>query len=232
MNLARAVRKVSRANTKAQKKDKKLSKKWIISIVSVVLLICIGVGVGLGVYYTNQPEEAYISDKIYFSEPIKDTNGNEVTFNKENYQAIQRYIDKGTISEHTFIFVYDGSAYYADEQDEDTYNKDYVELMTRLADLQYTVNTAKAAGQSVELYVVDVHVDSAVNAGILSDSSFGSLVSEDKVSYEPAFIYIEGDQFKAEVEYDGQTHKISTSVWTDVFNSSIRFAINFINSLN
>ncbi|MBD5390890.1 hypothetical protein HDR67_02680, partial [bacterium] len=233
------VRKVSRATTKNQKKERKLNKKLMI-IWSVIILIAIGVGVGLGVYYgTKDKDTTYVSDKIYFNEPTKDTAGHEVVFNKDNYQAIQRYIKDGLRDkdgnknnlEDIFIFVYDGTAYYADEKDEDNYNEDYVKLITRLADLQYQVDQAKAAGLSIELYVVDVSVDLATNVDILMDSQFGGFYSDDEGFYEPAFIFIKGDQFKSKVEYADESHVISTSDWTDVLSSSILYAINYIDYL-
>ncbi len=233
--MARAVRKVSRANTKDQRKERKISKKWLITIISTVVLLVVGLGVGLGLYYGLNKDNTYVSDKIYFNEPTLDSNGNEVTFNKENYQAISRYINSGDGHENIFIFVYDGSAFYADEKDEDNFQSEYVELIKRVADFQYNVNQAKARGVDIEFYIVDVHVDNATNAGILSDPLYGSLYSEDSLSYPPAFIYVKGDQFQEKVEYeeDGkmQSYIVSTKSWTDVYNSSIRFAINYINSL-
>lgn len=228
--MARAVRKVSRTNTKNQKKDIKISKKWLITIISTISVIVIGLIVGLTVYFTTRGDDTYVSDKIYFNEPVKTSDGVDVTFNKDNYQAISRYIEEGNY-EHTFIFVYDGSAFYADEKDTDNYNAKYTELITRLANLQYAVDQAQASDISVELYVVDVNVDSGVNSGILTDSDYGALYSEESTTYEPAFIYINVDEYKEKVEYDGASYTISTKSWTDVFNSSIRYAINFINSL-
>lgn len=237
--MARSIRKVSRVTTKDQKKERKLNKKLII-ILSVVLLVAIGLGVGLGVYYgTKDKDTTYVSDKVYFNEPTKDNAGNEVVFNKDNYQSIQRYIKDGIRDssgnknnlEDIFIFVYDGSAYYADEKDKDNYNEDYVKLITRLADLQYQVNQAKKLGLMIELYVVDVSVDLESNAGILKDSDFGSFYSEDQELYEPAFIYIKGDQFKSKVEYEDESHVISTRDWKDVLSSSILYAMNYIDYL-
>ncbi len=233
--MARSVRKVSRANTKNQKKENKLNKKWLIAIVTIVVLIGIGLGVGLGVYFGMKDDDTYVSDKIYFNEETLDNAGHTVKFNKENYMAIDRYINNGNI-ENIFIFTYDGNAFYADEKDEDNYNEDYAKLITRLADLQYSVDQAKQRGVDLELYVVDVTVNSATNSGILYDDLFGSLLSEDQSSYEPAFIYMKGDQFQSKVEYedeDGikQSHKISTSSWTEVLNSSILYAINYIKTL-
>ncbi len=235
MTLARSVRKVSRSNTNNQKKEYKFNKKLFIIILTVVVLIGVGLGVGLGIYYGTKEDEAYVSDKIYFHEETKDTEGHTVKFNKENYLSIERYIKNGDI-ENTFIFVYDGNAFYADEKDEDNYNEDYVKLITRLADLQYTVDQAKDRGVDLELYVVDATVNSSTNAGILYDSQFGALLSEDQASYEPAFIYVKGEQFQQKVEYKDengttQSHIISTSSWTEVLNSSILYAINYIKTL-
>ena len=84
MTLARSVRKVSRSNTKNQKKEYKFNKKLFIIILTVVVLIGVGLGVGLGIYYGTKEDEAYVSDKIYFHEETKDTEGHTVKFNKEN----------------------------------------------------------------------------------------------------------------------------------------------------
>lgn len=238
--MARSVRKVSRVTTKDQKKERKLNKKFLIILCSICLVIGIALGVGLGVYYgTKTDDTTYVSDKVYFNEPTKDTTGHEVVFNKDNYQSIKRYIKDGIKDkegnknnlEDIFIFVYDGSAFFADEKDENNYNEDYVKLITRLADLQYHVDQAKAAGVMLELYVVDVSVDSETNVDILMDSQFGSFYSEDEEYYNPAFIYIKGDQFKSKVEYEEESHTISTSDWKDVLSSSILYAINYIDYL-
>lgn len=237
--MARSIRKVSRVTTKDQKKERKLNKKLMI-ILSIVLLVVIGLSVGLGVYYgTKGKDTAYVSDKVYFNEITKDTAGHEVEFNKDNYQSIQRYIKDGIRDtsgnknnlEDIFIFVYDGSSFFADEKDEDNYNEDYVKLITRLADLQYQVDQAKKLGLMMELYIVDVSVDLETNVDILMDSTFGGFYSEDQEQYDPAFIYIKGDQFKSKVEYEDESHVISTSDWKDILSSSILYAMNYIEYL-
>lgn len=235
MALARAVRKVSRTTTRNQKKESRINKKWLIICLSAILLIGIGLGVGLGIYFGTKGESTYVSDKVYFNEEVT-VNNEKVTFNKENYQSILRYLDKGNNQEAIFIFVYDGNAFYADEKDEDNYDKDYVVLINRLAQLQLEVNKAKAKGASIELYVIDVAVDSAVNAGIFSDSTFGGLISDDQVTYEPAFIYLKDGKYQQKIEYETdlnnkESHTISTATWTDISSSSIKYAINYIQTL-
>lgn len=235
MALARAVRKVSRTTTRNQKKESRINKKWLIICLSAILLIGIGLGVGLGIYFGTKGESTYVSDKVYFNEEVT-VNNEKVTFNKENYQSILRYLDKGNNQEDIFIFVYDGNAFYADEKDEDNYDKDYVVLINRLAQLQLEVNKAKAKGTSIELYVIDVAVDSAVNAGIFSDSTFGGLISDDQVTYEPAFIYLKDGKYQQKIEYETdsnnkESHTISTATWTDISSSSIKYAINYIQTL-
>lgn len=231
--MARAVRKVSRTNTKNQKIRKKLSKKWLITIISSISVIVIGVIVGVSVYFLTQEEE-YVSDKVYFNEPTKNSDGNEVTFTKENYQTLVRYIKAGT-TEHLFVFAYDGNAFYADEKDEDSYNREYTKLITRLADLQYEINEAKKQGINIELYIVDVSVDNSVNSGIMTDSTyFGGLYSETQGTYTPAFMYNFEGEYKETVTIGEETTKrtISTSDWGIVMSSSIPYAINYINNLN
>lgn len=229
--MARSVRKVSRAKTRDQKKESRINKKWLIIICSVLLVIAVGLGVGLGLYYGNKKDDTYVSDKIYFNEEVSIDENHKVSFNKDNYQTIVRHMDKGDLEEEVFIFVYDGNAFYADEKDEEHYNKDYVELITRIAQLQYNVDQAKAAGINIEFYIVDVAVDSATNVGIFSDSNFGSFYSEDMLNYEPAFIYMKNQTYQQKIEYGDESHIISTKSWTDVLNSSIRYAINYIESL-
>ncbi len=233
--MARAVRKVSRATTRTQKKETKFNKKWLIICLSAILLIGIGLGVGLGIYFGTKSDNTYVSDKIYFNEEVT-VNDEKVTFNKENYQSIIRYLDKGTNQEDIFIFVYDGNQFYADEKDEDNYDKNYSTLIDRLAQLQFEVNKAKNKGASIELYIIDVAVDSSVNAGIFSDSKFGSLNSEDQVNYEPAFIYLKDGKYEQKIEYSNdsnnkESHIISTATWTDIATSSIKYAINYIQTL-
>lgn len=231
--MARAVRKVSRNNTKGQKKNRKLSKKWIISICVAVGIIIAGVGIGLAIYFSTKTED-YVSDKIYFTEETSTTDGNKVTFVKENYQTLVRKLDAQT-TEHLFVFAYDGSAFYADEADEDTYNKQYTSLITRLADLQYEINEAKEQGINIELYIVDVHVDSSVNAGIMTDTKyFGGLYSEASTTFEPAFFYnLEGEYKETITIGDDKTERtISTKDWANIMTSSIPYAINYINSLS
>ena len=224
--MARAVRKVSRTSTKNQKKESSINKKWII-IISAILVVLIGLGVGLGVYFGTRTEEVYVSDKIYFTEATKTTDGeHEVEFTKENYQTISRYIKKGNDINHIFIFTYNGSAFYADEEDEDNYNEDYVTLITRLADLQYQVDLAKKSGVIIDFYIVDTSVDNQVNSGILTDATYGNLGSS-----SVAFIYLHEGEFMDKLE-DTDKSMISTSDLNDILSTTINNAINYIKSLN
>lgn len=234
--MARAVRKVSRAKTKDQKKESKINKKVLIIIVSIVLVIGIGLGVGLGVYFGTKKDNTYVSDKIYFNEEIAIDDEHKVIFNKDNYQSIVRYLDRGDNAEEIFIFVYDGDAFYADEKDEEHYDKDYVELITRIAQLQYEVDKAKVKGVSAELYIIDVSIYNSSNTSILFDSAFGAFYSDDALNYSPAFIYIKDGKYQQKVEYEDaelgkQSHVISTSAWTDILNSSVKYAINYLDTL-
>ncbi|MCM1131282.1 MAG: hypothetical protein NC310_01020 [Roseburia sp.] len=234
--MARAVRKVSRAKTKDQKRETKVNKKLLIIIISIVLVIGIGLGVGLGIYYGSQKDNTYVSDKVYFNEEIAIDDEHKVSFNKENYQSIVRYLDRGDNAEEIFIFVYDGEAFYADELDEEHYDKDYVELITRIAQLQYEIDKAKEKNVSVELYIVDVAVYNSSNSSILFDSAFGSFYSDDELNYSPAFIYLKDGKYQQKVEYEDdklgkQSHIISTSSWTDILNSSVKYAINYLDTL-
>ena len=173
--MARAVRKVSRVSTKNQKKEG-LNKK-LIAIISAIVVVLLGVAVGLIVYFTTQEEE-YVSEKVYFVEETYGTNqeAGSVTFVKENYYNIVRQIENEKINEHVFIFAYDGSAFFADSEDEENYElygKDYETLITRVADLQLAVNAATAIekGIDVVLYIVDVNVDNGVNAALMTDAA-------------------------------------------------------------
>lgn len=229
--MARSVRKVSRVSTKNQQKEKILSKKWWIIISSVIAAIIIGVGVGLGIYYATLEEE-YVSDKIYFAEPVEISEGVEVEFTKENYQSLVRYL-KAEKVEHLLVFVYDGAAFYGDSLDEENYDKRYTTIVERLANLQAEVNSAKAAGISIELYIVDVNVDSRVNADIMYDSTyFGGLYTESQETFQPAFIYNHEGEYQSTVEISERDMTISTSSLDTILNSSISNAINYIKSLN
>ncbi|MDE6661602.1 MAG: hypothetical protein K2J93_07250 [Anaeroplasmataceae bacterium] len=232
--MARAVRKVSRATTKDQKKESRINKKWLIISLSIVLAILIGLGVGLGVYFGTKKDNTYVSDKIYFAEEIV-VEDSKITFNKENYQTVLRHLDRGDNAEEMFIFIYDGNAYYGDEKDEDHYKDIYTKLIKRLAELQLEVNKAKSKGVSIELYVIDVAVDSSTNSGILFDSKFGALYSNDELNYEPAFIYLKDGKYQEKVEYEAddakQSHIISEKSIDDVYNSSIYHAMNYIRTL-
>ncbi len=231
--MARSVRKVSRQSTKNQKKE--INKKWVIAIISFVVLVIAGLGLGLGLYFgLKDSDEAYVSDKIYFVDPILNSQNEEVSgFNKENYQALNRYTsdEYGDIIEHRFIFVYDGSAFYADEKDEEHYDEksDYVKLLKQIADLQTAVNKAKAAGVEVELYIVDTHVDSGTNKEILSDQAYGALGND--TNY-PAFIYMHNNEFQEKFEENKKnTISVGGNNWHDISASSIPYTLEFLGNL-
>lgn len=230
--MARSVRKVSRQSTKNQKKEINVNKKWLIAIVSIVILAVVGLGVGLGIYYgTKGNDETYVSDKIYFVDPIKTSTGEEVSgFNKENYQALNRYIsdEYGTTMEHRFIFVYDGANFYADEEDEDNYDEEYTKLCTRIADLQKAVNEAKAAGIDVELYIIDTNVDGGTNSEIKSDSNYGALGEE--TNY-PLFIYMHNNEYKETFEDKKNKISVGGDDWHDIIVSSIPYTLEYLNDL-
>lgn len=228
--MARSVRKVSRASTKNQQKERKLSKKWWIVIASSIAAVVVGVTVGLIVYFATQEEE-YVSDVVYFAEPVKSTSGTEVDFIKENHQTLVRYLKAETL-EHMLVFAYDGAAFYADPLDEDVYNKQYTTLITRLADVQLKVNEAKAAGVNIELYVVDVNVDSRINVDIMYDTDyFGGLYSSNQTTFAPAFFYNLEGEFQTTVEIGGKDVTISTKSLDEILNSSIINTMNYINDL-
>lgn len=229
----REVRKVSRTNTRNQKKEKTVNKKWLIAIISTIVVVLAAIGIGLGIYFSNKTkeEEVYVSTMVYFNEPTKTSNNNEVTFKKDNYQALKRYIKQGNNKEHIFVFIYDGSAFYGDVDDKDHYQKEYTQLVTRLADLQYAVDEAKKLDISVELYVVDVNVDDRCNTGIFSDSEFGAVQSSDSASYSPALVYLNDGEYKKEIEYQGNKYNMVESDWKNIINSTIPYSINYIKSL-
>ena len=239
--MARAVRKVSRVSTKNQKKEG-LNKK-LIAIISAIVVVLLGVAVGLIVYFTTQEEE-YVSEKVYFVEETYGTNqeAGSVTFVKENYYNIVRQIENEKINEHVFIFAYDGSAFFADSEDEENYElygKDYETLITRVADLQLAVNAAnKEKGIDVVLYIVDVNVDNGVNAALMTDaanlhedgfSAFYSSADESTV-FEPAFFYLHEGEVKKNI--DAESKKlVSTNKMSTIMSTSIKNSINFLKSL-
>lgn len=226
--MARAVRKVSRASTKNQKKDSTLNKK-LIAIVSAIVLVVAAVGISLGVYFGTQKEEEYVSDLVYFVEPTKGTNGDEeVIFTKDNYYNIKRLINNEVIAVHTFIFAYDGSAFYADPEADD-YDENYTKLIKSVADLQKAVNSAKENDISVELYIIDLSVDNGINSALMSD------VASDTSGgpYEPAFFYLYEGEFKAELETaDSETKKVvQTTSMEYILNTSIAYSVDYLANL-
>ena len=238
--MARAVRKVSRVSTKNQKKEG-LNKK-LIAIISAIVVVLLGVAVGLIVYFTTQEEE-YVSEKVYFVEETYGTNkdAGSVTFVKENYYNIVRQIENEEINEHVFIFAYDGSAFFADSEDEENYElygKDYETLITRVADLQLAVNEAVKNGVDVVLYIIDVNVDNGVNAALMTDAAnlheegFGAFYStaDESTVFEPAFFYLHEGEVKKNI--DAESKKlVSTNKMSTIMSTSIKNSINFLKSL-
>lgn len=234
--MARAVRKVSRVSTKNQKKQG--LNKALIAIICSIAVVILGVAVGLIVYFTTQ-EETYVSDKVYFIEETHETG--KVTFVKENYYSIVRDIENQEVNEHVFIFAYDGSAFYADPEDEDNYEaygKDYEKLIERVTDLQIEINAAISKGVDVVLYIVDVNVDSRVNSALMTDAAklhedgfpaFYSTVDESTV-FEPAFFYLHEGVVKE--NFDDSKKIISTSKMGTILSTSIPETIKFLKSLN
>ena len=239
--MARAVRKVSRVSTKNQKKEG-LNKK-LIAIISAIVVVLLGVAVGLIVYFTTQEDEAYVSEKVYFIEETYGTNqeAGKVTFVKENYYSIVRKIENEEINEHVFIFAYDGSAFFADELDEENYElygKDYETLITRVADLQLAVNEAVAEGIDVVLYIVDVNVDNQVNAGLMTDAAglheegFGTFYTsyDESTKFEPALFYLFEGEVKKNIDADNKK-LVTTNKMSTIMSTSIKNSINFLKSL-
>lgn len=228
--MARTVRKVSRTSTKNQQKESKLSKKWWIVIASTVGAVVLGLAIFLIVYFATQEDE-YISDKVYFNEVVENSNGNEVSFIKDNYQTLIRYIEAEKY-DHLLVFAYDGNAFYADEE-ADNYNEEYDNLITYLADLQYEVNVAKENGVNIELFIVDVSIDNYSNVDILLDTTyFGGLYSSEQTIYTPALIYNQEGEFMSDVEIDEKSYIISTAAEKTILSPSfINNAINYIKTL-
>ena len=231
----RDVRKVSRSNTRNQKKETTLDKKWI-AVISCVLIVLIGLGIGLGIYFGTKSKtteaEDYVSSKIYFSEPTKTSANQEVEFKKDNYQAIKRYIKSGNHAEHIFVFVYDGASFYADKEDENRYQEDYDRLITYVADLQYAVNKAKEHNVQVELYIIDVNVNDRVNTGIYSDSSFGAVQSDSSSSFSPALIYLKDGEYQKEIKKEDNTKlNLEYSSWKEIMQTLVPNFILYIDSL-
>lgn len=243
--MARAVRKVSRVSTKNQKKEG--LNKQLIAIISAIALVILGVAVGLIVYFTTQEEE-FVSEKVYFIEETYGTNesAGSVTFVKENYYNIVRMVENDEINEHVFIFAYDGSQFYADEEyleqfEDAEYNaqlkiyNEYVTLIKRVADLQIAINAAVKNGVDVVLYIVDVNVDNGVNAGVMTDAAklneegFAPLYStlDESAIVEPAIFYLNEGVVKEKFE----NGKLATTKSLSKIASAINNAVNVLNSL-
>ena len=91
------------------------------------------------------------------------------------------------------------------------FDEKYVKLITSLANLQTEVNAAKEAGVSIELYIVDVNVDSQVNADIMYDSEyFGGLYGSQTTTFEPAFFYNHEGEYKATVDFNDKNSTASS----------------------
>ena len=231
--MARAVRKVSRVSTKNQKKEG-LNKK-LIAIISAIAAVVVIAAVSLIVYFTTKEDEVYVSEKVYFVGETYGTNkdAGTVTFEKENYYNIVRKIQNQEIQEHVFIFAYDGSAFYADEEDEANYNKDYEKLIATIADLQLAINALN--NTDVVLYVIDVNVNDRVNAALMTDAAnlhedgFAAFYSstEDTV-FEPAFFYLHEGEVKKNFKIDGKKLLVSTSKMGTILSTSIYNTLNFL----
>lgn len=239
--MARAVRKVSRVSTKNQKKEG-LNKK-LIAIISAIVVVLLGVAVGLIVYFATQEEETYVSDKVYFVEPYEIYDGDElvgtVTFVKENYYNIVRQVKDQKINKHVFIFAYDGSAFYADELDEDNYKKEYETLISRVADLQFAIDEAMKADETIDvvLYIVDVNVDNQVNAALMTDAAglhedgFGTFYTsyDESTKFEPALFYLYEGEVRKYI--DAEKKEVSTNKMSIIMSTSIKKATNYLKSL-
>lgn len=243
--MARAVRKVSRVSTKNQKKEG-LNKK-LIAIISTIAVVILGVAVGLIVYFTTQEKE-YVSEKVYFVEETYGTNqdAGSVTFVKENYYNIVRMVENEEIQENVFIFAYDGSKFYADEEylnqfEDAEYNaqlkiyNEYVTLIKRVADLQIAINAAVQNGVDVVLYIVDINVDNGVNAGVMTDAGklheegFAPLYSsiDESANVEPAIFYLHEGVVKEKFE----SGKLATTKSLSKIASAINNSVNYLKSL-
>ena len=243
--MARAVRKVSRVSTKNQKKEG-LNKK-LIAIISAIVVVLLGVAVGLIVYFTTQEEE-FVSEKVYFVEETYGTkeDAGSVTFVKENYYNIVRKIENEQINEHVFIFAYDGSAFFADEEYLEQFEgadyiaqekiyKQYVSLIKYVADLQLAVNAASKNGVDVVLYIVDVNVDNGVNSALMTDAAnlhedgFAAFYSsaDESTVFEPAIFYLNEGVVKEEFE----NKKLASTSALAKIASAINNSVNFLNNL-
>ena len=243
--MARAVRKVSRVSTKNQKKEG--LNKNLIAIISAIALVVLGVAVGLIVYFATQDEE-YVSEKVYFIEETYGTNesAGSVTFVKENYYNIVRMVENDEINEHVFIFAYDGSKFYADEEyldqfEDAEYNaqlkiyNEYVTLIKRVADLQIAINAAKESGVDVVFYIVDINVDNRANAGVMTDAAklheegFSPLylALDESTNVEPAIFYLNEGVVKEKFE----NGKLATTKSLSKIASAINNAVNVLKSL-
>jgi hypothetical protein len=230
MTLAKVVRKVS--NKKLAKKGNKAGKIIAIVLSSVVLVV----GAILGIYFGFYHEDSTTVESNDYFITLETTNGDEVEFVKGSYRGIENYIDDNNefFKEYVIVFAYNPDTFnpYGDEENDVDANEQHLALMTKIADLQYEVNQAKARGVKIDLFIVDLTIGS--NSEIASDSNFGAFYSDsiEPEAMEPMFALVEAGEYKAQVEINSKKLQVSTKEVSEMNSTTVQNAINYVKTLN
>ncbi len=192
--MARAVKKV--------KGSKKISKKFVIILSSVItVLVLVGIGLGVYVYFKNNTEED-TTDFTSFAEY------------KINYSDVTDVINGTT--QHIFIFAYDGKTFDKDE------NKSDEQIYNNVVKLINAINTKNTNGKIIDFKLIDTSLTG--NSPVLSDSVLGNLGSV------PALIYIYGDSYSA-VTKNQTVNETVSGVGSTKINTYIQDAIEYVQKL-
>jgi hypothetical protein len=221
INLARVVRKVSNKNLANANKNKKFN-KWFIAGIITGVVVAIAVAIILWVTLGDDKEEAKVDyfDTYSLVEGDKTT---EVEFTKANYNALVNMMNDnypGYVDGIIIVLAYNSESFAPEFNKNNEPDNEEAKLLKYMADLQVLVNEAKAAGQKVELYIVDITVSES-DWAIMSDSSFGgtsSVTAENLALVQPLFAVIDNT---AEEKLDKKCSKttLSTILSTGIKNA-------------
>ncbi len=226
--MARVVRKVSNKAVAGQKKRKNFfSNKLFWIIASVIVVIGLALGITLGIVLNKKPEES-VNKEDYFAKC------EEVEFIKGSYDGVKNYTNvnyknpqnnEDLFVDNVFIFAYDLSSFYPDSSDEDNYNKSHADILSKLIDLQKTIDAAKKSGQKVELYIIDTSV--GANISVLNDTEFGG--TEDSAATF-MFSYIRnGEVVKDPITIRDKKYTLLSTELNDLITTVIPQTIHFVN---
>lgn len=226
--MARVVRKVSNRAVAGQRKQKKFfNNRWFWIIVSVVVVIGLALGITLGIVLNQNTEES-VNKTDYFADC------EQVEFVKGSYDGVKNYTNinyknpqnnEDLFIQNVFIFAYDLSSFYPDSDDEDNYNKNHADILSKLIDLQKAVDAAKAAGLEVELFIIDTSVGD--NISVLDDTDFGG-TEDSTVTF--MFTYIRnGEVVSDSITIRDKKYTLVSTSLNDMITTIIPQTIHFVN---